>query len=134
MLSSIRDWYIKRLIKKMEHPSDWVASKFTLRLSRMHGQAVSHVEPLIKHADPRVRYRAVWILGKSRDPDVFETILSCVEDPDHRVVYDALMALGDLGDRRAISYLRALADHFDDDPNGLDGAARIALTKLGVHH
>ena len=134
MLKAIREWYISHLIKKLEHPSDRVAGKAEKRLALFGRSAIPRLRPLAYHSNPQVRYRVVWILGKTRDPDVFETILSRVDDPDHRVAYDAIMALGSLGDQRAIPHLRMYAEQSANHPDGLDSPAIMALEKLGITH
>lgn len=132
MLKTIREWYISRLIKKLGHPSDRVGGKAEQRLVWLGRDAIREVQPLANHPNPQVRYRAVWILGKSRDPDFFETIVSKVGDPDHRVAYDAILALGELRDPRAIPHLQALPERHQDHPDGLESAALMALAKLGI--
>ncbi len=45
------------------------------------------------------------MLGYTHDPRAYETILRLTDDPDERVRYDATVALGILGDERAIEPL-----------------------------
>ena len=132
MFKSILRWYIQNLITKLEHPSDDVAVKAERRLIWLGKRTIPQMLPKINHADPRVRFRAVWVLGKTRDPAAFDAIRSCVEDSDHRVAYDAMMALGELGDSRAVPLLEALASKYHGHPDSLDSAAKSALLKLGV--
>ena len=66
------------------------------------------LEPLLEacnHANPVVRFRAVWVLGYTHDSRAYETILRLTDDPDEGVRYDATIALGVLGDTRAIEPL-----------------------------
>ena len=132
MPGSIFRWYIHRQVERLGHTSDDVAVRAESRLILFGKMAIPQVLQVVDHPDPRVRFRAIWVLGRSRDPAVFEAVLSHVEDSDHRVAYDAMMALGQLGDSRAIPYLKLLAIKFDGHPEGLGGAALSALSRLGV--
>lgn len=76
------------------------------------------------HANPEVRFRAVWCLGMSRDPSVFETIKALCSDPDERVRYDAVMVLGEYGDSRALELMVELA-------YGEDEILPVALREFG---
>jgi len=78
-----------------------------------------------KSENPVVRFRAVWILGKTKDPLAYETILGLCDDPDEGVRYDATLALGHLGDRRAIEPLVELCIRGDET-----GSAITALSIL----
>ncbi|MDQ2799016.1 MAG: HEAT repeat domain-containing protein, partial [Armatimonadota bacterium] len=71
----------------------------------------------------------VWTLGKSRDSRALPTILRLTHDPDERVCYDAVLALGELGDTQAVPVLEEIARR-PSDPAALDIAARSALNKL----
>ena len=85
---------------------------------------------LVNHESPNVRHRVAWILGKTKNPRAFEAILKLTEDPDDRVAYDAIMALGELKDERAVPHLFRLINENLDHPEDLDGAAVMALAKL----
>src|SRR5205823_11170429 len=74
-----------------------------------------------------VRFRAVWALGKTRDPRAYETILRLTDDPDERVRYDATLALGELGDMRAVEPL--LPIWLEDD---VSRPAAMAIATLGL--
>jgi HEAT repeat protein len=70
--------------------------------------------------NPEMRFRAVWCLGMSRDPSVFETICASCSDPDERVRYDAVMVLRKHGDPRGLPFLADLARRHDPTlPAGL---------------
>ncbi|MGI4789402.1 MAG: HEAT repeat domain-containing protein [Janthinobacterium lividum] len=67
--------------------------------------------PLIAACDSdnsAVRDRAVWVLGHTHDPGAYDTVLRLTRDPDGAVRYDAAIALGILGDLRAVMPLVAL--------------------------
>lgn len=91
------------------------------------------VEPLIAacdHPNPQMRYRAVWLLGKSKDSRAYETVLKLTQDPDGDVRYDAALALGRLGDIRAIEPLIALIAKPDPE-TCVDDAAAQGIRDLG---
>lgn len=109
---------------------DATAQQAERRLIRFGAKAV---EPLVAAAnseDPQVRFRVVWALGKSRDPDALPTIVRLTQDPDERVAHDAVLALGELADLRAVPRLEELAGQIEDE-RGLVSASRTALSRLG---
>jgi HEAT repeat protein len=77
--------------------------------------------------NPVVRFRAVWILGYSRAPAAYETVRELCDDPDPRVRYDAVVALGIHGDGRAIEYLAELTQAED-----LTRPGKYALSRMGL--
>ena len=81
------------------------------------------------HENPAVRWRIAWTLGQTHHPRAFSRLVSLTRDPDGAVAYEALSALGTLGDRRAITVLI----HRINQPlgrHGADNAAANALSKL----
>jgi HEAT repeat protein len=99
---------------------------------RYAGRAVPRLLPLANHSDPRVRFRVVWLLGKSQSSAAYPAIVERIEDSDARVAYDAIMALGEFGDPRSIPLLQELASRLVGRSDELLGAALMALAKLGV--
>lgn len=127
----LRQRRIQRLINRLGDPSDTVAASAERALIRYGDEVIGLLLPMNSHPDPRVRYRVVWILGRSGSPNVFATILQMTNDPDPRVAYDAIAALGELGDARAVQPLQALAARHEHHPDALGSAARSALARLG---
>jgi HEAT repeat protein len=74
-----------------------------------------------------VRYRAVWALGYTHEPRAYETILRLTDDPDEGVRYDATIALGILGDQRAIKPLTQMCLKEDATRPAADGLSRMGL-------
>ena len=70
-------------------------------------------------------------MGKSGEPQVLSVILRFLHDPDETVRYDAVIALGYLGDRRAIPVLEEIAQH-REDPACVASAACMALKTFGI--
>ena len=111
-------------------PDQAISFRAQQRLIRFGAKAVGQLIEAAASPDPQVRFRAVWALGKSRDPRAFETILRLTGDPDKAVAYDATLALGEMGDTRSVPRLQEMAARAEDE-RGLVGASRGALRKLG---
>ena len=115
---------ISRHIATLSDPDQPKSYRAECRLIRFGSKAVSQLIEAASSPDAQVRFRAVWALGKSRDPRSFETILRLTEDPDEAVAYDATLALAELGDARAVMPLQLLQGRNS-------GAPQMALTRLG---
>jgi HEAT repeat protein len=97
---------IRRHIDNLNSPDEAVSSRAEGYLMRYYGARA--LEPLIEacdHPNPVVRFRALWALAHTRDRLAYDTILRLMDDPDERVRYDATVALGVLGDLRAVEPL-----------------------------
>ena len=114
----------------LDSPDQSLALKAENRLIRFGSKAVEPLFSALSHPNPAVRFRAVWVLGFSKDPRAFNAICSLLEDEDERVRYDATIALGHYGDERAVPLLWKLVQNRDD--LSLGSAARIALLKFGI--
>lgn len=132
MFAGFRQNQIDRLVEQLSDPSDTVCARAEKRLMRYADRAVPRLQTLANHPDPRVRFRVVWLLGKSQCPAAYRTIVERIEDSDARVAYDAIMALGEFGDLRSIPLLQELASRLAGRSEELLGAALMALAKLGV--
>ena len=117
-------------IASLSNPDQRVSQRAETCLIRYYGSRATELLILASHhPNPAVRFRAVWILGKSKDPRAFEAILKLTEDVDPRVRYDAVAALGELGDIRAFKPLKAIAVTSDPE-HAVDTAARRSLKQL----
>ncbi|MDH4185428.1 MAG: HEAT repeat domain-containing protein [Nitrospira sp.] len=68
--------------------------------------ALSSLITALSHADWLVRLHAVEALGKTRSPEAVDPLLAVLfNDRDRAVREDAVRALGQIGDGRAVSYL-----------------------------
>lgn len=121
---------IRGHISNLASPDDATALQAEYCLIRFGRKALELLVAAAAHEDPRVRFRAVWALGKSRDRRALPTILELTQDADARVAYDAVLALGELGDLGAVPRLAELSGQAEDD-RGLVGASWSALRKLG---
>ena len=121
---------IRRHIANLGNPDATISFSVEIRLIRFGPKAVPFLIEVTNSTDSQVRFRAVWALGKIRDPSALATIMHLTHDPIGHVAYDAIMALGELGDDRAIPYLQELAAGPDDE-RCLVSASRQALAKLG---
>jgi len=116
-------------IRNLADPDDKTSYQAERRLMRFGPRAVELLIVAATDPNPRVRFRAVWVLGKSRDLRAFPAILHLTRDPDGRVSYDATLALGELGDTRAVPHLTALVGQAGPE-DALADAALSALRKL----
>jgi HEAT repeat protein len=92
---------ISRHIENLNSPDEAISSRAEGYLMRYYGARA--LEPLIEacdHPNPVVRFRALWALAHTRDRRAYDPILRLM-----RVRYDATVALGVLGDLRAIEPL-----------------------------
>lgn len=122
---------IGRHIANLGNADEPVARKAESRLLRSGKKAVRQLLEVVSSDNPQVRLRAVYLLGKSGDEQVFPVILRLVCDPDEHVRYDAVMSLGYLGDPHAIPVLEEIAKH-REDPACVASAACMALAKFGI--
>ena len=122
----------KRICRHIEALSDSdpeVSARAEQRLFRFGAKVIPQLQAVADSADPQVRFRVAWILGKTRDPAAFDTLCGLAEDSDPGVRYDAVLALGELGDRRAVPILKVLAAQPEDEA-AISSAAKIALNRL----
>jgi len=97
---------IQRHVANLGASDDGISRRAEACLIRYYGNdAIPYLIRACESDNSVVRYRAVWVLGHPRAAEVFDTIRRLCDDPDERVHYDAIMALGVLDDDRAIPYL-----------------------------
>lgn len=99
-------------------------------LKERGGNAVEHLiqafnQPL---AD---RSRIVWLLGEIGDVRAFDLIITALNDPDKAVQHDAITALGDLKDRRAIPILLEYRSHLPSEEKWAITTVQKVLEELG---
>lgn len=99
------------------------------RLIRFGAKAVDALIDAVADPRPQVRYRAVWALGQSGAGQAFPVICALTEDEDEAVRYDATLALGELGDLRAVLFLEEMAQRVTPEDSRLEPALS-ALGKL----
>jgi len=117
---------IRQHATNLASPDSKISQRAEASLIRYYGkEAVDACIAACASENPAVRFRAVWVLGKTKAPEAFDTILALCDDPDKQVRYDAVAALGVLSDPRSVAPLVAFAIRNDPDLPGLYG-----LTKL----
>ncbi|WP_395143618.1 HEAT repeat domain-containing protein [Armatimonas sp.] len=107
------------------------ATQAELRLLRFGKKAIRQLLELVASENPCVRFRVVYLLGKTGEQELFPMVASFIHDPDAHVRYDAVMSLGYLGDPRAIPLLEELATQ-SDDPACVASAACMSLVQFGI--
>ena len=93
------------------------------------GKATQALIEACASANPVVRYRAAWTLGVSKDPSAFDCLLALTDDPDEGVRYDAVLALGNLGDSRALDPLRRMARERDPSLPAIEALRELRRAK-----
>ena len=87
-------------------------------------EALSEVVNLSEHAG---QLEAIWLLGKSEETQVTETLLQLFQSPDAQVREVVAGAFAEIGDVRA---LQPLIDALNDESPSVRDAAAIALGEL----
>jgi HEAT repeat protein len=73
-----------------------------------------------------VKLHAIEALGKMRSPDTVEPLLFVLfNDPDQAVRTDAVRALGDIGDARAVDFLLTALNDLDVRPVAVESLGKI---------
>jgi hypothetical protein len=100
------------LIRFVQHPSKQVRSKSVLLLGRGNLNLKRTLDYL-SNSEARVRANAVESLWDHKDADTNRIFLAWSQDPNSRVMVNALVGLCRLGDSNAPARLAALADSGD---------------------
>ena len=124
---------IRRHIENLGSVDERVATKAEACLIRYYGpRAFDELRDACHDPNAAVRFRAVWALAQTRATSAYETILALTEDPDQRVRYDATVALGVLGDARAVEPLARLWARNDSTGPAAISGRTPAGTKFSV--
>jgi HEAT repeat protein len=127
---------VQERISKHIHDLSSIDKKISARaegyLLRYYGvKALDQLITACFDPDPQMRWRCAWVLGHTHGTRAYETILRLMtQDPSGFVRYDAAVALGILGDERAIAPLISLMLQPDEE-NCVDSAASMGLVRLG---
>ena len=122
---------IRRHIENLDSPDANVSARAEDYLLRYYGtRALEQLLTACDHPNPVVRFRAVWVLGYTKDPRAFDAIHRLTDDPEERVRYDATIALGIHGDTRAIPHLYRMFLVGDYTRPASMAFARIGLSAL----
>lgn len=92
-----------------------VRTEASSALRKMGRHAVEPLLEMICHKNPLVRYNAVSLLGKTRDPRPLDPLLAMLDDPDSNVRRAVIEALGDLDDPRAFEPLTRILANGEDE-------------------
>lgn len=127
-LSRIRDpASVEPLIPLLQDRVKAVREEATTALAAIGDAAVPSLLAALKHVDWLVRLHAVEALGKTRSAAAVEPLLSVLfNDHDTAIREDAVRALGQIGDERALEFLIVVLK----EP-GLRPLAVEALGQLG---
>lgn len=91
---------------------DEAAAKALVKIGK---PAVPYLMPCLTDEDPWIRERAVWILGKIKEPRSVDGLIAALQDDDSDVRWLAALALGELKDQRAVEPLiKVLSDAYQN--------------------
>jgi HEAT repeat protein/RNA polymerase subunit RPABC4/transcription elongation factor Spt4 len=82
----------------------------------------------IRGSNVDARYWSVKLLGRSKEPQIFEEIVKCLQDPQISVRVAASQALGSLNDKRGLAPLMTM---LNDESEDVRTAAILSLSQLG---
>jgi len=100
-----------------------VRTEASSALRKMGRHAVEPLLGIVTHENPLVRYNAVRLLGKTRDPRPLDPLLEMLDDPDSNVRRAVIEALGELDDPRAFEPLTQILMRGEDE-------SRLASAKV----
>ncbi len=106
-LGRIRDSRaVEPLIPLLQDPVKAVREETAAALAAIGDAAVPSLLAALVHSEWLMRLHAVEALGKTKSPAAVEPLLSALfNDADTAVKEDAIRALGQIGDGRAVAYL-----------------------------
>ena len=81
----------------------------------------------MKNKNPRIRKESASLLGKFRDLNSVDILVSALEDSDEGVQYEAIYALEQIGDKKAYKYIIKKVNHKNHE---IRSASLSALMKL----
>jgi cyclophilin family peptidyl-prolyl cis-trans isomerase len=88
----------------------WQAANAVTRIREGIETAVPSLLPLLEDQNPLVRAHAARALGAAKEKGATERLVRLLADPDERVAANAIGALGDVGNPRAVEPLLAMGD------------------------
>jgi HEAT repeat protein len=74
------------LMAALEDPERQVGRGVAGALVALGGPAVGPLTTVLKHKDPMMRLKAIWILGQIKDMRAVRPLIDTLDDPDERVV------------------------------------------------
>ncbi len=119
----------------------WQAANALARIREGIAQAAPALLPLLEDKNPLVRAHAARALGVAKAKEAVERLIKMLADPDARVVANVIVALGAIGDVRAVDALLPMGNaqmaayrSFDRDKSGTPTEQNLLLliaTALG---
>ena len=103
-----------------------VREETSTALAAIGEAALSSLIAALTHVEWLVRLHAVEALGKTRSPEAVDPLLSALfNDPDRAVREDAVRALGQIGDARAVEFLVTVMKESGLRPLAVEALGRI---------
>ncbi len=123
-LSALQVLYLECL----SHESDTIREEAVKHLlDLLDGDLIDPLIEIARHSDHNGQLEAIWLLGKSEETRVTETLLEIFDTPDSQVREVVAGAFAEIGDVRA---LQPLIEALTDDSNTVKDSAAIALGEL----
>lgn len=82
-----------------------ITKQIMMIIKKFGRDAVPHLLKELESTDPEIRRRALFVIGKTGEPTVYDQILVSLKDSDSRCRNAAITALGELADPRAVPVL-----------------------------
>jgi HEAT repeat protein len=109
----LNDVNLAELLAALEHENKAVYKPAMRQLAELGEAAVLPVIELLQSEKPRVRWRAVKILGRITDHRAIEPLIACLKDPDEAVRRATAYNLGFFDDERVTQPLISVLDDED---------------------
>lgn len=115
-------------IELLGHESESVREEAVKALLEMiDAEVVEALQEVVNQSEHPGQLEAIWLLGKSEETQVTETLLQLFQSPDAQVREVVAGAFAEIGDVRA---LQPLIDALNDENASVRDAAAIALGEL----
>jgi hypothetical protein len=111
-----------------QESSTWVRARAAVALGRLGGEeAIEVLKKLISDPDTEVRTLATRALGQQQQKEMMQLFCSLLDDEQETVVIQAIYALSQLGNHRAVTSLHRLFDHYGQAVRDIAASAINAI-------
>lgn len=115
-------------LELLGHESESVREESVKALLEMiDAEVVEALQEVVNQPEHNGQLEAIWLLGKSEETQVTETLLQLFQSPDAQIREVVAGAFAEIGDVRA---LQPLIDALNDESPNVKDAAAIALGEL----